>query len=70
MSKEIEWHDGYPDKRGLYKCMVDGKEQFLVCHRCDITGKARWSDVRGYDIVGCQIKYSAGPLKAHDIQNL
>lgn len=68
MSTQIEWQDGFPARRGLYKCMVDGKEQFLVCHRCDITGKARWSDTRGYDVVGCDIKYSKGPLSADEIK--
>ena len=28
---------------------------------------ARWSDVRGYDVVGCEIKYFRGPLKASEI---
>lgn len=58
---------GYPKQRGLYECTVDGEKAYLVCHRCDITGKARWSDVRGYDVVGCEIKYFRGPLKASEI---
>ena len=59
---------GYPERRGLYECRVDGEKRYLVCHRCDITGKARWSDTRGYDIVGCEIKWVRGPLKASDLE--
>ena len=62
-----EGKSGYPEQRGLYECTVDGERTYLVLHRCDITGKARWSDTRGYDVVGCEIKYFAGPLKASDI---
>ena len=30
-----EWNKGYPEKRGVYKCRVDGKEQYLVHKRCE-----------------------------------
>ena len=62
-----EGNSGYPERRGLYECSVDGQKKYLILHRCDITGKARWSDTRGYDVVGCEIKYFRGPLKASDL---
>ena len=39
-----EFKKGYPDKRGLYRCLVDGQVRHLVHHKCDITGRHWWTD--------------------------
>lgn len=46
----------YPDKRGLYKCIVDGKKMILTHHYCENNKKHWWTDTRGYDVVGCNIE--------------
>ena len=63
-----EWIKGYPSERGLYHCIVDGKEQILVHHICMNNGKHWWSDVRGYDVVGYEIKYKGKKLNVTDIK--
>ena len=52
-----EFKKGYPDKRGLYRCLVDGQVRHLVHHKCDITGRHWWTDTAGYDVVGFEVKY-------------
>ena len=63
-----EWNEGFPDKRGMYECLVDGKETYLVHHECMNNGKHWWSDTRGYDVVGCDIKYKGKALTAEKIK--
>lgn len=62
-----EWNEGWPDKRGLYRCKVDDKETVLVHHRCDLNGRHWWSDTRGFDVVGHRIEWRGGPLSADEI---
>ena len=62
-----DWKNGWPDKRGLYRCKVDGKETVLVHHRCDLNGRHWWSDTRGFDVVGHRIEWRGGPLSADDL---
>lgn len=70
MNNNTEWHTGFPDKRGLYHCKVDGKETYLIHHCCDMTNKHWWSDSRGFDVVGCEILFeNETPLKASEIKN-
>ena len=54
---EKEWHDGYPEKRGLYHCLVDNKPMVLTHHRCDLNGRHWWTTTDGFDVVGCEIKW-------------
>ena len=62
-----DWKNGWPDKRGLYRCKVDGKETVLVHHRCDLNGRHWWSDTKGFDVVGHRIEWRDGPLSADDL---
>ena len=65
--EEIKFKDGYPEERGLYKVLVDGEETILVHHKCDMTGKHWWSDVRGHDVTGHKIKFWEKKLSHKDI---
>lgn len=62
-----EWNKGWPDKRGLYRCRVDGKEKFLVHHHCELNGKHWWSDTKGFDVVGCQVEWQGKHLTADEV---
>ena len=64
---ESEFIAGWPKERGLFKCLVDGKEKYLVHHMCDITGRHWWSDTAGYDVVGCQIRHSKEKVDISDL---
>ena len=68
MVEKLEYKEGFPEERGLYKCKVDGKEQILVHHVCLNSGKHWWSDVIGYDVVGFQIQFQDKKLSAEDIK--
>ena len=68
MAEKLEYKDGFPEERGLYKCKVDGKEQILVHHLCQVSGKHWWSDVLGYDVVGFKIEFQDKKLTAADIR--
>ena len=62
-----DWRSDWPDRRGLYRCKVDGKETVLVHHRCDLNGRHWWSDTKGFDVVGHRIEWRGGPLSADDL---
>ena len=64
---KVEWNKGWPQDRGLFKCRVDGKETYLVHHRCDLNRRHWWSDTKGYDVIGCSIEWTGGPLSADDL---
>lgn len=57
-----DWRTGWPEKRGLYQVRVDGKESFLVHHKCDLNGKHWWSDTKGFDVVGCRVEWTGDPI--------
>ena len=57
-----KWKSGWPEKRGVYKCRVDGAEQFLTHHSCDLNGRHWWSTLRGFDVVGCKIEWTGDPI--------
>lgn len=52
MTKETKW----PDKRGLFKCIVDGQKKVLTHHYCENNNKHWWTDTRGYDVIGYDIQ--------------
>lgn len=67
MSKK-EWKSGYPRKRGIYKCRIDGKEEQPLMHKCcEITDRHRWMTLDGQDIVGHAIEWKEGTLGAADL---
>lgn len=39
---ENEWHKGYPKKKGMYKCLVNGEEMELYHFICVMNGKHTW----------------------------
>lgn len=57
-SKEKDWKAGWPEKRGIYHCKVDGKEMALTHHVCTMHNRHWWSTTNGYDVVGCEILWS------------
>lgn len=57
-----KWNEGFPEKRGIYKCKVDGKETVLTHHKCNLSGKHRWSTVDGYDVIADKIEWSEDPV--------
>ena len=63
-----DWQKGYPDTRGLYRCKVDGQEKILVHHVCVINDRHWWSDIKGYDVVGCEILFQNKKLSADDLK--
>ena len=46
----------YPEKRGLFKCLVDGKKMVLTHHYCANNNKHWWTTTDGYDVVGYNIE--------------
>lgn len=50
--KKKTYQKGFPEKRGLYDCKVNGNETVLVLHKCDMTCKAWWMTVDGHDVIG------------------
>ena len=61
---ETIYHDkGYPTRRGVYRCKVDGKEMWLSHRTCDLTGRHWWATVDGHDVVGCKVEWSDEMLK-------
>lgn len=59
---KTEWKEGFPERRGIYKCKVDGKETVLTHHKCDMSGKHRWSTVDGYDVIAEKIEWCSDPV--------
>ena len=53
----MEYKEGYPEERGLYKCKVDGKETYLVHHFCANNCKHWWSDTAGRDVIANKIEF-------------
>lgn len=62
-----EYKDGYPNERGMFKCLVDGKETYLIHHYCVNNGKHWWSYTSGHDVIAESIQYSGEKLSATDI---
>ena len=52
---------GYPKKRGLYRCLVNGKEQVLVHHYCGMNRRHWWTYTSGHDVLG-EILYYPKPV--------
>lgn len=47
----IEWHKGFPEKKGWYDCRVDGEEMKLYLFICEMNRKKRyWNDSEGRKI--------------------
>lgn len=42
-----EWKEGYPDKPGIYTCLVDGEECKLKHFICSMSGRHEWVDEYG-----------------------
>lgn len=59
---KVVWNKGWPAERGVYQCRVDGKEQHLVHHRCDMNRRHWWSTMNGFDVVGCKIEWTGEPI--------
>lgn len=65
---KVEWHDGWPDERGLYLCEVNGKQAILAHHCCGMNNKHWWTDTRGYDVVGYEVRWSGVKLTAAELK--
>ena len=50
-----DWKTGWPKKRGLYRCKVDGTPMVLTHHYCVNNKKHWWTTTSGHDVVGCEI---------------
>ena len=57
------WHEGFPEERGVYKCRVDGKEQYLVHHKCEMNKRSWWSTLIGQDVVGYLVEWTGNKVK-------
>ena len=43
-----EWHKGLPNKKGWYRCRIDGEETRLYFFICELSPKKRyWNDAQG-----------------------
>ena len=58
-----KWNQGFPEKRGVYRCRVDEKEQYLIHKRCDMNGRHWWLTMNGFDVVGCKIEWTGDPIR-------
>jgi hypothetical protein len=48
-----EWQTGFPERNGIYKCRVDGKDIRPLMHKkCSINGRHRWMELTGHDVLG------------------
>lgn len=48
------YRTGWPDKKGLYKCKVDGKERTLHHHHCKDNGRHWWTYTDGSDVIATE----------------
>lgn len=48
----MKYSKGYPKDPGLYSCFVDGQETVLRHSICQLTGKHRWINLDGSDVLG------------------
>ena len=62
-----EYKDGYPNERGMFKCLVDGKETYLIHHHCCNNGKHWWSYTSGHDVIADKIQFLDKKININDI---
>lgn len=59
-----DWKTGYPEKRGLYQCRIDGETvTMLAHHRCDLNGRHWWTNTAGGDVVATTIEWKNEKIK-------
>ena len=65
---ETLWYEGFPYERGIYKCRVDGKEQYLVHHKCNCNRKnpSWWSTINGQKVEGKIIEWTGEKIKIEE----
>ena len=56
--------EGWPKKKGLYRCSVDGKEMVLHHHFCEMNHRHWWTDTSGYDVIADVILHDPEPIVA------
>ena len=53
-----EWHKGLPDKKGWYRCRLDGEEMRLYFFICELNPRKRyWNDETGARIDDDEIEW-------------
>lgn len=69
MTDRNEWHEGFPEKRGAYRCRIDGSDEIvtLLHTACTITDRHRWMTLGGHDVVGVTVEWTGEQLSPRAI---